>query len=178
MIELVFLEVVLFSSKILSASDSLGSIKLPFVVEEGDIRIQIDNTHIMVTGTPLNDRLYHFVKSRSVLEDRVYEVERMESRMIMDGKSEEEIVLEVGKEREKLSNELDELAKTFIQENYENVLGPGVFIMLCNGFPYPVVTPVIEEIVNGAPEKFKNNQMVKGYMETARENMKKLQTSR
>jgi hypothetical protein len=50
--------------------------------------------------------------------------------------------------------------------------------MLCNGFPYPVVTPVIEEIVNGAPEKFKNNQMVKGYMETARENMKKLQTSR
>jgi hypothetical protein len=132
----------------------------------------------MVTGTPLNDRLYHFVKSRSVLEDRVYEVERMESRMIMDGKSEEEIVLEVGKEREKLSNELDELAKTFIQENYENVLGPGVFIMLCNGFPYPVVTPVIEEIVNGAPEKFKNNQMVKGYMETARENMKKLQTSR
>jgi hypothetical protein len=118
------------------------------------------------------------VKSRSVLEDRVYEVERMESRMIMDGKSEEEIVLEVGKEREKLSNELDELAKTFIQENYENVLGPGVFIMLCNGFPYPVVTPVIEEIVNGAPEKFKNNQMVKGYMETARENMKKLQTSR
>jgi hypothetical protein len=151
---------------------------MPFVVEEGDIRIQIDNTHIMVTGTPLNDRLYHFVKSRSVLEDRVYEVERMESRMIMDGKSEEEIVLEVGKEREKLSNELDELAKTFIQENYENVLGPGVFIMLCNGFPYPVVTPVIEEIVNGAPEKFKNNQMVKGYMETARENMKKLQTSR
>ena len=151
---------------------------MPFVVEDGDIRIQIDNARMVVSGTPLNDKLYDFVNSKSVLEDRAYEVERMESRMIMDGKSEEEIALEVGKEREKLSNELDELAKTFIQQNYDNVLGPGIFIMLCNGFPYPVLTPVIEEIVNEAPEKFKNNQLIKEYMEVARENMKKLQTLR
>lgn len=151
---------------------------MPFVVEDGDIKIQIDNAHIMVSGTPLNDKLYHFVKSRNILEDRAYEVERLESRMIMDGKSEEEIAEEVVKEREKLSKELDDLAKTFIQENYDNVLGPGVFIMLCNSFPYPVLTPVIEEIVNNAPENFKNDTMVKGYMETARENMKKYQTSR
>ena len=151
---------------------------MPFVMEDGDIKIQIDNADIMVSGTPLNDKLYHFVKSRNILLDRAYEVERLESRMIMDGKSEEEIAEEVVKEREKLSKELDDLAKTFIQENYENVLGPGVFIMLCNSFPYPVLTPVIEEIVNGAPEKFKNDSMVKGYMEVARENMKKYQTSR
>ena len=151
---------------------------MPFVVEDGDIRIQIDNARMVVSGTPLNDKLYDFVNSKSVLEDRAYEVERMESRMIMDGKSEEEIALEVGKEREKLSNELDELAKTFIQQNYDNVLGPGIFIMLCNGFPYPVLTPVIEEIVDEAPEKFKNNQLIKEYMEVARENMKKLQTLR
>ena len=151
---------------------------MPFVVEDGDIRIQIDNARMVVSGTPLNDKLYDFVNSKSVLEDRAYEVERMESRMIMDGKTEEEIALEVGKEREKLSNELDELAKTFIQQNYDNVLGPGIFIMLCNGFPYPVLTPVIEEIVNEAPEKFKNNQLIKEYMEVARENMKKLQTLR
>ena len=151
---------------------------MPFVVEDGDIKIQIDNAHIMVSGTPLNDKLYHFVKSRNILLDRAYEVERLESRMIMDGKSEDEIAEEVVKEREKLSKELDDLAKTFIQENYDNVLGPGVFIMLCNSFPYPVLTPVIEEIVNNAPENFKNDTMVKGYMEIARENMKKYQTSR
>ena len=151
---------------------------MPFVVEDGDICIQIDNARMMVSGTPLNERLYEFVKSKSVLEDRAYEVERMESRMIMEGMSEAEIALEIGKEREKLSNELDELAKTFIQQNYENVLGPGIFIMLCNGFPYPVLTPVIEEIVDEAPERFKKHHLIKGYMDAARENMKKLQTSR
>lgn len=150
---------------------------MPFVVEDGDIRIQIDNAHITVSGTPLNDKLYHFVKEKSILEDRAYEVERMESRMIMDGKSEEEIRQEVEKEREKLSVELDELVKTFIQDNYDNVLGPGVFIMLCNGFPYPMLTPVIEEIVNGAPEGFRNDVMVKEYMEAARANMERLQSS-
>lgn len=150
---------------------------MPFVVEDGQIQIKIDNAYISVSGTPLNDRLYSFVKARGILEDRAYELERMESRMIMDGKTQEEIALELNKEREKLSNELDELAKNFIRENYENVLGPGVFIMLCNAFPYPVLTPVIEEIVKEAPDVFKNNRMVKGYMEAAKENMEKLQTS-
>ena len=150
---------------------------MPFVIEDGQIQIKIDNAYISVSGTPLNDRLYTFVKDKGVLEDRAYELERMESRMIMDGKTQEEIASELNKQREQLSDELDELAKKFIQSNYDNVLGPGVFIMLCNAFPYPVLTPVIEEIVNGAPDTFKNNRLVKGYMEAARENMEKLQTS-
>lgn len=150
---------------------------MPFVIEDGNIQIKIDNTNISVSGTPLNDKLYAFIKEKGVLEDRAYELERMESRMIMDGKTQEEIAYELNKEREKLSDEMDKLAKDFIQDNYDNVLGPGVFIMLCNGFPYPMLTPVIEEIVDAAPEVFKNNRMVKGYMEAARENMKRLQSS-
>ena len=92
----------------------------------------------------------------------------------MDGKSLDEVEAEMQKQRENLSKEMDALVKTFIQDNYNNVLGPGIFIMLCNGFPYPLVTPLIEEIVDDAPESFKNNRMVKTYMDAARENMKKL----
>lgn len=147
---------------------------MPFVVERGNIEILIDNAIIKVTGTPLNDCLYEFVGKKNSLDDRAYEVERMESRMIMDGKSSEEIEVEMTKEREKISEEMNKLAKEFIQANYENVLGPGVFLMLCNSFPYPVLTPVVEEIVNEAPESFKNHPMIKEYMKVARENMEKL----
>ncbi len=150
---------------------------MPFVIEDGNIEIRIDNAQISVSGTPLNDKLYAFVKEKGALEDRAYELERMESRMIMDGKTQDEIAFELDGEREKLSDEMDGLIKSFIQTNYNNILGPGVFIMMCNGFPYPILTPVIEEIVNAAPDKFKNNRMVKGYMEAARENMKKLHSS-
>lgn len=79
------------------------------------------------------------------------------------------------KQRSALGKDMDELAKSFIEENYDNVLGAGVFLMLCNGFPYPVLTPVMEEIVNNAPESFKNNPMIKEYVSVARSNMDKLQ---
>ena len=151
---------------------------LPLVMESGSIQIQIDNGRLTVSGTPLNDILYDFVSKKNLLDDRAYEVERLESRMIMDGKSMDEVETEITREREKLSKEMDDLVKTFIQTNYENVLGPGIFIMLCNGFPYPLMTPLLEEIVDNAPESFKNHDLIKEYIEAARSNMEKLNAER
>ena len=151
---------------------------LPLVVEKGNIQIQIDNGRLIVSGTPLNDKLYDFVSKKNSLDDRAYEVERLESRMIMDGKSIDEVETEITKEREKLAKEMDELVKSFIQTNYENVLGPGVFIMLCNGFPYPLMTPLLEEIVDNAPETFKNHGLIKEYVEAARSNLERLNAER
>ena len=94
--------------------------------------------------------------------------------MIMDGKAQDEIQREITREREKLAAEMNALAKEFIQKNYDNVLGPGVFIMLCSNFPYPVMTPLIEEIIEEAPDRFKNNSLVKDYVTVARSNMEKL----
>jgi len=147
---------------------------MPLVMEKGSIEIQIDNGRITVKGTPLNERLYDFVGKKSSLDDRAYEVERMESRMIMDGHPMDVVEMEINKEREKLTCEMNDLVKTFIQDNYENVLGPGVFLMLCNGFPYPLPTPLMEEIVDKAPDSFKNHSLIKEYVEVARENMQKM----
>ena len=93
----------------------------------------------------------------------------------MDGKDPKFIQEEMEKQRTALGNDMDDLAKTFIQENYNNVLGTGVFLMLCNGLPYPVLTPIMEEIINDAPDSFKNNPMIKEYVSVARSNMDKLQ---
>ena len=144
---------------------------MPLVMEKGKIEIQIDNARITVKGTPLNEKLYDFVAKKSSLDDRAYEVERQESRMIMDGLSMEVVEKEINTERKKLSKEMDELVKAFIQDNYENVLGPGIFLMVCNGFPYPLLTPLMEEIVEKAPGYFKNHELVKEYIEAARKNM-------
>ena len=148
---------------------------MPLVMEKGNIQIQIDNARIIVSGTPLNDKLYEFVGKKNSLDDRAFEVERLESRLIMDGEPMEVVEARIAGERDKLSKELDTLVKAFIQENYENVLGPGVFMMLCSGFPYPLLTPLIEDIVGNAPESFQNNSYVKDYMKVARENMEKLE---
>lgn len=151
---------------------------MPLVMENGDIRINIDDVRATVSGTPLNEKLYAFVAQKNILDDRAYEAERMESRLIMDGMPMEKVEVEVAKEREAISKEMDKLVKGFIQENYENVLGPGIFMMMCSGFPYPILTPMIEEIVNAAPDSFKSHAMVKEYMDAARQNMEKLKAER
>lgn len=170
----------LFQMQGVTDSTSLASLYMddesimPLVIEKGHISISIDNARIRVSGTPLNDRLYDFVAQKTSLDDRAYELERSESRMIMDGKTSDEIQCVMVQEREKLAKEMNDLAKHFIQQNYNNVLGPGVFIMLCNSFPYPVMTPLLDEIVDEAPDYFKNHAMVKEYVNVARSNMERL----
>ena len=147
---------------------------MPLVVEKGNIQIKIDNARFLVAGTPLNDKLYEFVGKKNLLDDRAYEVERMERRLIMEGVSVDEVEKKILQERQAIIKEQDALVKGFISENYENVLGPGVFVMLCNSLPYPIVTPLIEDIMENAPASFKENLLVKEYMKVARQNMESM----
>ena len=57
----------------------------------------------------------------------------------------------------------------FIVENFDNILGPGVFMMVTSGYQYPVLTPQIEDIMSKATKKFKNDPYVKEYYKTAQE---------
>lgn len=151
---------------------------MPIVIEKGNIAIDISNARITVSGTTLNDKLYDFIAKKNAIDDKADELERSESRMIMDGVPEEEILQTLNTERGKLNDELNALVKDFVTENYTNPLGPGVFLMWCNNFPYPVMTPMIQEIVDGAPEAFTNDPLVKEYIQMAKANMEKLSTMR
>ena len=104
-------------------------------------------------------------------------VTNMYSDMILDGKNPDEVQKEIEKQRQDVAVQLDSLAKSFIQTNYENVLGPEIFIIMCYGMPYPVLTPVMEEIIDNAPASFKENPMIKEFISIARTNMDKLQAA-
>lgn len=144
---------------------------MPLVLERGKITINIDKTGICIKGTPLNDCFNAFVRQKNSLDDRADEVERMEARMIMDGQDPAVIREKMEKSRKELSQEIDGLVKSFIQDNYENVLGTGMFLMIGHSYPYPVLTPLLEDVVEHAPDRFKNNPLVKQYVSAARDNM-------
>ncbi len=140
---------------------------MPLVLEEGNINIQINNIGISIKGTPLNDSFNDFIEAKTAIDDKAYEVEREESRMIMDGVDLNTVQSEIDKQRTEVAQQMDNLVKTFIQNNYENVLGSGVFIMIGNSLPYPFLTPMMEDIVKEAPEVFKNNHLIKNYITLA-----------
>ena len=124
-----------------------------------------------VSGTPLNDELYQFIDKRNSFEMKLEDIDRKEARMIMDGEAVEEIQTQLNLESEHVFQELNDYIKSFITNNYDNVLGANVFMMLCNTLPYPIMTPQIEDILENAPNTFKSNSLVKEFITTASQNM-------
>ena len=79
-----------------------------------------------------------------------------------------------GKQMEELEARNDALVTNFIKSNYNNVLGPGIFMILTSSFRQPILNPQIEAIISQAPPYFLSNQYVQEYIKAAEKNMEKL----
>ena len=143
---------------------------LPLVVEGGDITIKIDNTQQIVSGTPLNDKLFKFFNKYNQLKNQESELVHQHDQAIMNGRNMDVINAKLNKEAARISQKEDELVTTFATENFDNVLGPGIFFMVTIGYQYPELTPWIEDIMSKATDKFKNDAYVKDYYQKAQEN--------
>ena len=147
---------------------------MPVVLENGDVNVRIDETAQSATGTPLNDSLTSFIQKKSQIDARMAELPHLESQMIMNGIDHDQILAELGAQARDLEIENDKLVTRFIRANYNNVLGPGVFMIMTSGFQYPILNPQIEEIISQAPPYFKNHPYVKESIKEAESNMEKL----
>jgi len=148
---------------------------MPIVLEQGEITVRIDDSSRKVSGTPLNDRLYAFIDQHNQLSNRMNELEHRENQMLLDGIDEKEIIAQISVEAEQIAMEEDTLVTNFILNNSDNVLGPGVFMMITAGLEYPVLTPQIEHIMSLASDAFKNDSYVKKYYQAACELQAKMQ---
>ena len=143
---------------------------MPLVLEEGDIVIRIDNAVQSVSGTPLNDSLFVFIDKHNQLTNRMSELGHRQSQMMLDGIDENQINRQLNAEADLIAAEEDRLVTKFICDNFDNVLGPGVFMMITSQYRYPILTPQIEDIMSKATEKFKSDPYVREYYQAAQEN--------
>jgi hypothetical protein len=143
---------------------------MPLVLEEGNIVIKIGDAIQGVSGTPMNDSLYQFIDKHSQLTNRMTELTHRQSQMLLDGVDEETIDEKLSTEAAQIAEEEDLLVTGFIVRNFDNVLGPGIFMMVTSQYRYPLLTPQIEDIMSKATAKFKNDPYVRDYYQTAQEN--------
>jgi len=146
----------------------MGEDNFPMVLEPGVVTISIANNMVKIGGTPLNDRLYDFLSKRDSLKIIYDDLPNRESRMYLDGFNQDEIMVELGEEAARLQGEVDRLETQFIKSNYDNPLGIIWFLRLCyearQYYGFPTTTPQIDEVYMQAPEQFKNNSLVRSYM--------------
>ena len=143
---------------------------LPLVLESGDITIKIDNTQQTVSGTPLNDKLFKFFNRYNQLKNQEAELVHKHDQAIMNGSNMDVVTAKLSAEAERLSQQEDHLVTSFVTENFDNVLGPGIFFMVTITEKYPQLTPWIEDIMSKATDNFKNDPYVKDYYQKAQEN--------
>lgn len=122
---------------------------LPIVVERGDIKVRIEDTQQKVSGSPLNEVLYTFLDQHNQLQNDLIELSHQESRMLLDGIDEETINLEISKEWAAINQREDSLVTNFVVDNFDNVLGPFIFIQMSSSVPQ------VEHIWSKAPDEFK-----------------------
>ena len=147
---------------------------MPFIMEGGNLRITLSNSLFMVKGTPLNDSLYTFLENRNQFDIDLENLKRKEARMMMNGYSIAQIQNKIEPEEKRILFEKQEHTKNFIKRNYNNILGTNTFIMLCGLMQYPIITPLIQEILDDAPESFISNTLIYKYVQIAEENQKLL----
>ncbi|WP_025799395.1 DUF4369 domain-containing protein [Hoylesella saccharolytica] len=143
---------------------------LPLVLEKGDILVRLDDTQQIVSGTPLNDKLFKFFSKYNQLKNQEQELIHKHDQAIMNGSDMDVVTARLNAEAERISGQEDHLVTTFVCDNFDNVLGPGVFFMVTIGYEYPELTPWIEDIMSKATDKFKSDAYVKDYYQKAQEN--------
>ncbi len=143
---------------------------IPVVLENGDISIKIDNTQQRVSGTPLNEKLFNFIEKYNQLENEVDELGHIQSQAIMDGTDLNVVNAQLAEMANQIAEKEDKLITSFIVENFDNVLGPGVFFMVTANYRYPELSPWIEDIMSKATANFKNDPYVRDYYEKAQQN--------
>lgn len=148
---------------------------MPIVLENGKINVSITNSDLQASGTPLNNELYKFISKRNDIARQLNSLDRREAQMVLDGENLDVVRSKLAKESQTLQDELNTYAETFIKDNYRNVLGPSVFLMLCSSMPYPMMTDQVEDIMRSAPVEFTENPLIKEFLDKAKENMRLLE---
>lgn len=152
---------------------------IPIVIEDGLLTIRLYEDDQAIGGTTLNDSLDHFIRRKTQLDNQLFELPDRGTRLILEGHDADEVAEQLTIEARALQEEHDRLVVNFIRDNNTNPLGPGIFMIMTSGLPFPTLNhPRVEEIMEDAPQKFISNSYVNWYLKRARANDELIRQSR
>lgn len=142
----------------------------PIVLEQGDITMHIDYTSYDVKGTQLNDRMTTFLNESNKIQSQLRELGQEEYEGYANNKDMDEVYSSINKKMAALDDQYEKLLTKFVEDNFDNVLGPWAFSLYAIRYQYPMLDDWIEFIMSKATEKFKNDPIIRDYYEAALKN--------
>lgn len=143
---------------------------IPIVLEDGKITVEMNSQRQVCKGTPLNDTLTAFTTRYRQLALQMADLEHTQNQAYMNAEDMDKVNEKLSIAQQNLLQKEDQLVSGFIADNFDNCLGPYVFLMSTQAYEYPMLTPWIEALMTKATDTFKNNPIIKEYMEAAQHN--------
>lgn len=143
---------------------------IPVVLEDGKITVEMNAQRQVCKGTPLNDTLTAFTNRYRQLAMQMADLEHTQNQAYMNAEDMDKVNEKLSIAQQRLLQQEDQMVSGFIADNFDNCLGPYVFLMSTQAYEYPVLTPWIEALMTKATDTFKNNPIIKEYMEAAQHN--------
>lgn len=147
------------------------------VILDGNVNFNITYENQSITGTILNDSLNNFMQAKQAIDNKIVNLNKKFYDLVSKGYEINDIEQQLAAERIILEEENENLILNFIKSNINNILGVGLFTMVTQDFPYPILTPTIEEIFAVSNKYFKQNSYVSKYFSTAEENMLRIRNN-
>ncbi len=143
---------------------------MPIVIENGHLSMHLTEADPCISGSEMNDSLNTFIHRKTQIDNLLLDLPNLETRMLLDGVDMDEVARHLNAELQRLQQQNERLVVNFIKRNYNNVMAPGVFMIMAHAMPFPTMTPVIEDLVTNAPARFLNDPFVKLFLRQAKEN--------
>ncbi len=146
----------------------MGSMRIPMVLETGEVSINYQNSNIQVSGTPLNDRFYSFLNTRDSLVFIQKELFNQVSAMDLTTENLDDYT-QMSTSLKNVTAQIDSVECDFVRNNIDNVLGVSWFLHMCdeasNNAGRLFVPSYLEAIYENAPQTFRSNWAIRNYLQ-------------
>ncbi|MBQ4294061.1 MAG: DUF4369 domain-containing protein [Prevotella sp.] len=141
---------------------------IPLVLEGGDITVKVNKDRKSWGGTTLNDKLYKFFSTHDSLTMKLDDLEHEYTLAFMDGEDmRNDVIPRLSRRHQEIIACMDSLFTESVTENFDNILGPFIFMVYAQGQRFPEMSPWVVDIMSKASDKFKNDPDVKRYIDEA-----------
>ncbi len=154
-------------SIVLGHLDVDGATMMPVVIEQGEVDISVDVFGTGITGGGLNKRLSDYYKSLNIIQQEWVSLYQRRVKLMRGGVNSHKEFEAIMLAEDSLNRATEKLQAEFILDNFNNVLGPGIFMMICDQYPIPMLTPQLRSILEQAPPVFLTHPRVSRFIRRA-----------
>ena len=154
-------------SIVLGHLDVDGSTMMPVVIERGEVDISVGVLGTGITGGDLNRKLSEYYRALNRIQQEWASLYQRRVKMMRSGLPSTKEFEQIALIEDSLNRATEHLQTQFILENTHNVLGPGIFMMICDQYPLPILTPQLRTILEQAPPMFLTHPRVSRFIRRA-----------